>query len=206
MKIIITDYPDVLKRNLDYEIKLIEKNLPSANVEVVEYKEYNSWIENMKDADGIITAFLSIGAREMDAMPKLKYISINATGYDTIDVYEAEKRGIAVKNVKTYCTDEVADHTIALILALERGLKLYQQDIDQSNRWQYQDFQSARRIKGQVLGICGLGKIGRAVAKRAKAFGMEIIAYSPHCTNEEAAKIGCKLVDKETLLAESDVI
>lgn len=206
MKIIITDYPDVLKRNLDYEIKLIEKNLPSANVEVVEYKEYNSWIENMKDADGIITAFLSIGAMEMDAMPKLKYISINATGYDTIDVYEAEKRGIAVKNVKTYCTDEVADHTIALILALERGLKLYQQDIDQSNRWQYQDFQSARRIKGQVLGICGLGKIGRAVAKRAKAFGMEIIAYSPHCTNEEAAKIGCKLVDKETLLAESDVI
>ena len=177
MKIIITDYPDVLKRNLDYEIKLIEKNLPSANVEVVEYKEYNSWIENMKDAEGIITAFLSIGAREMDAMPKLKYISINATGYDTIDVYEAEKRGIAVKNVKTYCTDEVADHTIALILALERGLKLYQQDIDQSNRWQYQDFQSARRIKGQVLGICGLGKIGRAVAKRAKAFGMEIIAY-----------------------------
>ena len=87
MKIIITDYPDVLKRNLDYEIKLIEKNLPSANVEVVEYKEYNSWIENMKDADGIITAFLSIGAREMDAMPKLKYISINATCYDTIDVY-----------------------------------------------------------------------------------------------------------------------
>lgn len=206
MKVIITDYPDVLKRNLDYEIRIIKENIPSAEVEVLEYREYNSWIAGIKDADALLTAFLEIGAREMDAMPKLKCISVNATGYATIDLEAAKNRNIVVKNVNDYCTNEVADHTMALILALERGLKLYQNDIDIKHRWQYNDFQYARRIQGQVLGICGLGKIGRAVVKRAKVFGMRIIAYSPHCMREDAANLGVRLVDKDTLLAESDII
>ncbi|WP_455719451.1 NAD(P)-dependent oxidoreductase [Agathobacter sp.] len=206
MKVIITDYPDVLKRDLDYEIRIIKENIPSANVEVLEYREYNSWIEGTKDADALLTAFLEIGAREMDEMQKLKCISVNATGYATIDLEAAKKRNIVVKNVNDYCTNEVADHTMALILALERGLKLYQNDIDIKNRWQYNDFKYARRIQGQVLGICGLGKIGRVVVKRAKVFGMRTIAYSPHCMSDEAAKLGVRLVDKDTLLAESDII
>lgn len=206
MKVIITDYEDTLNRDLDYEIDILKKHLPDTDVEIVVYEKHDQWLEAVKDADGLLTAFVKIGAEEMDAMPNLKCIALNASGYDTVDVEAASKRNIGVCPIYSYCTDEVADHTMALILALERGLKHYTCDIDDNKCWNYTTLDNVRRINGQILGICGLGKIGKAVAKRAQVFGMRVIAYSAHCSEEIADSLGIKLVDKKTLFQKSHVI
>lgn len=206
MKIVITDFPDVLKRDIGYEIRLIQDGLPGGEVEVVPFEERASWLSRVRDADAILTAFLKIDGEVMDQIPKLKCIALNATGYDSIRIEDAAKRNIAVIPVIEYCTREVADHTMALILALERGLKHYEADIDRDKRWQYSTLSRIHRIEGQTLGICGFGKIGKAVARRAQAFEMKVIVYSPHCNKEVARQYGVERTDIDGLLEKSDVI
>lgn len=206
VKIVITDYPKVLERDLDYEVALLQEHLPEAEIQIVEYREQEEWLEKVKGASGILTAFLNIDGSVMDKLPELKCISVNASGYNTIAVEEAAGRNIKVAAIQEYCTQEVAEHTMMLMLALTRGVKHYTHDIDVEKRWQYTSLSGVRRIEGQTLGICGYGKIGRAVAKRARAFGMNVIAYSPSISEDQARQYGIELVDKETLLRRSDVI
>lgn len=206
MEIVITDFPDVLKRDTEFEKELIKRELPGAEVKVVGFENRKQWLDEVREADAILTAFIKIDGKIMEQMPNLKCIAINASGYDSINMEDAASRGIIVIPVEEYCTQEVADHTMALILALERGLKHYEADIDMRQRWQYSTLSSVHRIKGQILGICGFGKIGKAVAKRAQAFGMEVIVYSPHCTEETAARYGVERVEIDDLLRKSNVI
>lgn len=84
-----------------------------------------------------------------------------------LDEKYLHKRNIAVCSIGECCTQEVAEHSMALILALSRGIKYYINDIDKKKIWKYQSISSLQRIEGQTLGIFGFGKIGKAVAKRA---------------------------------------
>lgn len=206
MKIIISDFPEALQRDIKYEEAYIKKMLPQAEVAVIEYHQKDLWLQQVRDADALLTAFLKLDAEIMDAMPKLKCIVLNASGYDNIDTCAASERGIAVIPIWEYCTQEVTEHTMALLLALERGLKQYTYTVDIEKRWQYHLADKPRRIEGQTLGIVGFGKIGKAVAGRAQAFGMKVIVYSSHANKEEEEYYQIRFVNKEELLAESDVI
>lgn len=167
MKIVISDFPKVLKRNVEYEEQLLQKLLPDAKICLVEYWQKEQWLKTVKDADAILTAFIRIDGEMMDAMPNLKCIVLNASGYDNVDLTAASARHIAVVPIREYCTQEVAEHALSLMLALSRGLKHYEHDIDVEKKWQYTSLKGLRRIDGQTLGIAGFGKIGKAVAKRA---------------------------------------
>ena len=206
MKIVISDFPEALQRNIQYEAAYIKSRLPQAEIAVVEYRQEEKWLSEVADADALLTAFLRIDGKKLDAMPKLRCIVLNATGYDNIDVAAASERRIAVIPIQEYCTREVAEHTMALMLALERGLKQYISRVDVEKRWQYGLADKPQRIEGQTLGIDGFGKIGRAVAKRAQAFGMKVIVYSSHGSREEEELYQVRFVTREELLAESDVI
>ena len=206
MKIVISDFPETLQRNVKYEESYIKQMLPQAEVAVVAYDERALWLQKVRDADAILTAFLRLDAEIMDAMPKLKCIVLNASGYDNIDIQAASERHIAVIPIQEYCTQEVAEHTMALILALERGLKQYIHRVDEQNRWQYHLTDQPKRIEGQTLGIAGFGKIGKAVAIRAQAFGMKVIVYSQHANKDDEKRYGVRFVKKKELLEESDVI
>lgn len=207
MKIVICDYKDVLIRDLAYERKLILDNLKDSEVIIYPYNgDIDEFIETIKDADGIITAFLEIDREVLNRVKRLKCISINAVGYDNVNLEVAKEKGITVCAIDEYCTQEVADHTLALILALARGIKHYINDVDNKKVWQYQSISGLRRLEGQKLGIFGLGKIGKAVAKRALAFGMEVIAFDPFVTKEEGEVIGVQLKSAEYILDKADII
>ena len=206
MKIVISDFPKVLKRNVEYEEQLLQKLLPDAKICLVEYWQKEQWLKTVKDADAILTAFIRIDGEMMDAMPDLKCIVLNASGYDNVDLTAASARHIAVVPIREYCTQEVAEHALSLMLALSRGLKHYEHDIDAEKKWQYTSLKGLRRIDGQTLGIAGFGKIGKAVAKRAQAFGMHVIAYSPYSRPEEAEQFDVEFVSKEELFARSHII
>lgn len=206
MKIVISDYPDVLGRKLENEIEYLKNGLDSPEIAVHPYIERQAFLQEIQDADGLLTAFVPIDAEVLQHAPKLKCVSINATGYNFVDLEETQRRDIAVCAIGEYCTQEVADHTFMLILALERNLKHYINDIDVLKRWQYYSVPKAPRgLTGSVLGIFGLGKIGRAVAARAQGFGMKVLAVDTYVVPADAPE-GVTMTDAETLLAESDIV
>lgn len=207
MKVVITDYKDVLERNLDYEKNILSKGLKDVEIVVYEYNgDQNEFLEVVKDADAILTAFLDINKIVINVCKNLKCISINAVGYDCVDLEEATKNNIGVCPIGEYCTQEVAEHTMSLILSLSRGIKHYINDIDQRKIWKYQSISNLQRIEGQTLAIFGFGKIGRAVAKRALAFGMKVIAVDPYVKAEDAEKLNVTLVDASYVWENADII
>ncbi len=210
MKILISDYSEELKRNLEYEkLLLINKfkdfNIDDVSIDVYSFENEEGFVRAIKDADVLMTAFLPINKKVLENAEKLKCISINATGYGNIDLLEASKRNIAVCNVKEYCTQEVAEHTMALMLSMARGLKQYGKDVE-NGIWNYQNVHGIERLAGKTLAIFGLGRIGQAVAKRAKGFDLNIVAVDPYLPEEIAEDLGIKLVSKEEALKCADII
>lgn len=207
MKVVITDYKDVLERDLEYEKNILSKGLKDVEIVIYEYNgDQNEFLKVIKDADAILTAFLDINRTVISECKNLKCISINAVGYDCVDLNEATKKNIAVCPIGEYCTQEVAEHTMSLILALSRGIKHYINDIDKKKIWKYHSINNIQRIEGQTLAIFGFGKIGRAVAKRALAFGMKVVAVDPHVKDEDAKNLNVTLVDAEYVWENADII
>lgn len=184
MKVVISDYPSVIRRDLDYEKSILQAGLKDCEVVIYPYEDALEFLQIMEDADALLTAFLPIDRKVLARCKKLKCIGYNATGYDSTDFEEATKRKIAIIPIEEYCTQEVAEHTMALILALTRQLKHYIYDIDKRKVWQYYSGGKLHKLQGQTLGIAGFGRIGKAVAMRAAAFGMKIKVYDPRMSEE----------------------
>lgn len=145
------------------------------DVHVYEAGTPEQLIARMRDAEIILCNRARIGAAEMDAAPRLRMIAVFATGYDKIDIAAARERGIAVCNVPGYSTEAVAQHTLALMLALvDRITEAADAPVGESalSRLPLPRF----CLGGKTLGIIGLGAIGRRVAQLASAFGMRVYA------------------------------
>jgi len=154
--------------------------------------------------DAIIAGMDEITANVIKKGKNLKIIARHGVGVDNVDVKAATEHGIIVSYTPGANTNAVAEHTFALILALVKNIPNLN-ELGKRGIW------AGRRqlnieLQGKVLGIIGLGRIGRTVAKMAKAFNMEVIAYSPHVRKEDANKLGVKLVPLEELLSKSDII
>ena len=207
LKVLISDYPNVLaERDLSIEVNLLKELLPAdSEITVYPYVNEDEFIERMSGVDVLLTAFLPLKEDILGKFPDLKGIAVNATGTNTIDTDYAEKLGVAVRNLGAYSTEDVANHTIALLLALNQKLFIHRKFIV-AGFWSYQKAGEVKRLSSQTLAIFGLGRIGQAVAKRAKSFGMSVIAYDPFIPEEVADQLGVKLVSIETIQVEADVI
>lgn len=205
MKIVFAEDVATADRDFSREVEFLPKGAQRA-VAIHDPENMSAFYEEIKDADAIISSFVPFGEKEIDLMEKCKVISIRATGYNAVDIDYAREKGIAVCAVQEYCTQEVADHTLALILALERGIVQYDDMVQIKKEWEPLDVKGLKRIEGKTLGIVGLGKIGQAVAKRAIAFGYNLVAYDPYLPAEVAENLGIALIDIEELLGVSDVI
>src|SRR4051794_8814935 len=132
-------------------------------------------------ADGLFVFRNWLSAADLGRFPRLKVVVRLGVGYDRLDRAACAERGILVCNVPDYGTAEIADHAIALTLALRRGLLLYHdlQRADPPPAWGYVASPLVRRLEGQGFGIVGLGRIGTATALRAKALGFRVMFYDP---------------------------
>ena len=208
MKILISDYRASMMPSHDYEIQVLRKGLPDAEIEVYEYSDEKraEFYEKLQNTNALLTAFIRMDREALEHAPNLQVISINATGYDCVDLPEATKRSIGVCPVGEYCTWDVAEHTIALMLALNKNLKEYTYDIEKKHVWEYSISNIPTRILNQTLGIFGFGKIGKAVAKMARGLGMQVIAMDIADKKEEAEKLGVEMVTAEEIYERADVI
>jgi len=129
------------------------------------------------------------------------------TGFDNIDLEAASQKGIVVSNVPDYGTNDVADHTWALILSLERGILRFNHSMLEKGPWSWELGTNLERIQGKTLGIIGLGRIGTAVAMRGKAFGMKVVFYDPYISIGIEKSLNIDRVHQLTdLLVESEIV
>ncbi len=138
-------------------------------------------------------------------MQRCKVIARYGIGVDIVDVDAATARNIQVTNVRDYCTEEVADHAVALWLTLARKLPQYDR-ATHAGIWHWRSGQPVHRLRGRTMGIISFGKIGQAIAKRALPFGLRIVAYDPYVSEASVRRYGVDLVGKEDLLSRSDII
>ncbi|RKP51862.1 C-terminal binding protein [Pararobbsia silviterrae] len=194
-KVVITDYD---YGNVDIERGILEKI--GAEVVALQAKSEDQLLEHAADCDAIMNQYARVGARTIDVMQRCKVIARYGVGVDIVDVDAATRRGIQVTNVRDYCTEEVADHAVALWLSLLRKLPQYDR-ATHSGVWKWQSGAPVHRVKGRTMGIVSFGPIGRAIAARVRPFGVETIVYDPYVTDEFVASHGAVRVDKATLLA-----
>lgn len=199
MKIVITDCSwdsiDVEKQYLPKEAQVIG----------CQCKTEAELLKVCRDADAVLSEYAPFTRDVLKEMKKCKIISNTAIGVDNIDVKAAAEYNIAVANVPNYCINEVADHTMALLLAASRNIVQY----DKATRnkiWHIDSVPSMKRLSGQVLGLVGFGKIAQMVALRAMSFGMSVITYSPSIHEDFITARHVKPVGIEVLLSESDII
>ena len=165
-------------------------------------------IARIGEAEIVITNKTPITRRVLDSCPSIRYIGVLATGYNVVDYVYAAKKGIPVTNVPGYGTDTVAQFTFALLLEICHRVAHHSEAVH-AGRWeQSPDFcfcdYPQIELAGKTIGIIGFGRIGQKVGTIAKAFGMKVLAHSPH--EYESGKAIGTYVDLDTLLAESDVI
>jgi len=196
-KVVVTDCDH---SSLELERKVLDEISPEFVVAHCTTEE--EVIEAARDADGIINQYAPITRRVIELLKRCKVIARYGIGVDNIDVEAATEYGIIVANLPGYCVDEVSTHTVALILACARKITLF----DSLVRQKIWDFALARpvlRTQGRILGLFGLGEIGRAVAEKTSKFGFKIIAYDPYTTKVDR---GIELVGFPQLLSDSDFI
>lgn len=166
--------------------------------------------ELVTNADALVVWHEASMDRQVIERLKLCKVIVRAgVGFDHIDLEAAASAGIPVCNTPDYGTSEVADHALALLLTLTRGVTAYHEHLRQDpvGNYHFSRAPLVRRIRGRVMGIVGLGRIGTATALRAKAFGMRVMAYDPYLPSGTEIALGVERVDSlQTLLSASDVV
>ncbi len=162
-------------------------------------------IRNVRDADGIITAESPMTRKVLDALTQCKVVLRTGVGYDVIDVEAATENGIAVVNIPDLWTREVANQAMSLLLALNRRVVNLHDDI-RADTWTPRPPYDVGALYGETIGILGLGRIGSAMAQRAKGFELEIIAHDPYIEEDAFTSQGVRSVSFDDLMSLSDYI
>ncbi len=203
-----SDRPLVVITDYDFgDVSVETEILEAAGAEVValQAKREEDLFDVAPHCAAMMNQYAKVGHETITRMQTCEVIARYGVGVDIVDVGAATDKGILVTNVQNYCTEEVADHAIALWITLARKLPQYDR-ATHAGIWQWQSGQPVYRLRGRTMGVVSLGKIGQAIVARAQAFGVNVIAYDPFLSAEVAAKLGVELVSKADLLARSDYI
>ena len=179
-----------------------------ADIVEVDGSSPESFLEGARNADALITSWgIKINEQIINGLEKCAVIGVGSVGVDMVDVDAATRAGIVVTNVPDVFIEEVADHTLMLLLACARRVKLMDKMVGEG-RW-YKGrpvLEKIPRIWGQTLGLVSFGNVATAVARRAKPFGLNIIAYDPYVTELKMTAEGVEPVTLQQLLQRSDYL
>jgi len=166
-------------------------------------------LQKLRGKDGVVTLSNDVISDEVLAKnPQLKIVSNVAVGYNNLDVEAATRRGVMMTNTPGVLDDTTADFTWCLILAAARGLPVADKAVRSGRwkRWRLMEF-LGQDLYGKTIGICGFGRIGRGVARRAMGFNMKVLyASMSRAPDSVEQEFRASYVDKQTLLRESDVV
>jgi D-3-phosphoglycerate dehydrogenase len=202
--IVFAEMPEAAGRDLSIEREQLP---PSARIETFTFRgDRQALIGACRDADAILTDYVPFDDPVLRCLHRCRIISVAATGWDCVDVAAAAVHGIRVACVGEYCTQEVADHTLALLLAMNRRLLAYHEQVQTHRDWRWNEVRDVQRLAGRTLGLIGFGRIGQAVCRRARAFGLEVLASDPRIDEATARRHEARLCELDELLAVSHIV
>ncbi len=201
-KVVIADQPAA---DRDVEAAALAASGLSLDTVWLATHESDQVLGHAADADALVMSWLPVTRQLIEELKRCRVIARFGIGVDMIDLDAATEHGILVCNTATYCLDEVSNHAIGLLLMLNRGLL---RDIDavRSGGWFRVRDSPPRRLHGQRLGLVGLGNIGKLVARKARGFGLDVVAYDPYLRDHQRAVDGTPLIDLDDLLESADIV
>ncbi len=198
-KVVLTDY---VWESIDVERAILGD---LAAITAMQTKKPDEFLAEAADCDALLNTYAGpITAGTMARMPKCRIIARYGIGVDTIDLEAATAAGIIVTNNPTYCIEEVAEHTLALLLSAARKIAFYDRMV-RAGQWAVPPGKPIGRIAGSTLGLVGFGNIARQVAVRAAAFGMKVLYADPFVAPGRFDAPGTK-VELDELLRRSDFV
>jgi D-3-phosphoglycerate dehydrogenase len=200
LRVLITDYA---WPNLEIERAILGE--VGAELVVAPTGSAEEIIDLARDVDAILTCWKQVPAAALDGASRCRIVSRYGIGLDNIPVAHATELGMVVTNVPDFCMDEVAEHTLALLMACGRRI-VPQAELTRQGVWNQSLARGMPRLRGQVLGLVGYGNIAQAVAQRARALGLEIIAYTPRLALDALSPWGQATNDLAELLAVADYV
>lgn len=204
MKIVVLDGFTLNPGDLSW--KGLEK---LGNLTVYDRTKDEEILNRASDYEIVFTNKTPLSKETLKKLPKLKYIGVLATGYNVVDVSEAKKLGVIVTNIPSYGTAAVAQFVFALLLEVCHHVGKHNEAVKEGDWTNSNDFclwnYPLTELAGKTMGIIGMGRIGKATAKIAQAFGMSILAYNPSKDNSLKSDT-FKYVELDQLFAQSDVV
>lgn len=201
--------PTVLVTDSTFERLDVEESILGplgCSVESRQCRTVEELLEAVGGADYVLTQFAPVDARVVAAMDRARLIVRYGIGVDNVDLDAARARGIAVCNVPDYCVNEVADHTLGLLLNATRQLAANGRRVREGGWGLAVPLESMRTLRDMTVGVVGFGRIGREVAARLSGFKCRVLAHDPNVAADEAARFGAESVDLNGLLAASDAV
>lgn len=198
-RVLVTDHawPDLARERAILEPLGVE-------LVIAETGEADELVRLATDVEAILTCWARVDRHVLDAASRCRTVARYGVGLDNIDVAHATRLGMVVTNVPTFCQEEVADHTILLLLALTRHLKPLLDRAD-GGEWGLPPGSTPGRIRGRALGLVGFGSIAQAVVPRAQALGLEVKVFQR--SPVDRAPEGVQVVDSfDAILEASDVV
>jgi len=159
-----------------------------------------------KDADAVMYVLEPLTRRVIESLPNLKLIACKSMGWNFIDMEACKDHGVSVTHLTDTFVQDVADHVAACILAHNKRLMPFDQDVRINKNWVSTHFPDIRRLKNETVGLVGFGRIAKVVAQDLSGFGVRIIAFDPFVTQADADPYGVTMVDLETIFRESDYV
>lgn len=202
---------------MSYRIAISQADFPDADTErsvfdnidatvvVGHATSEDELIELAESADALIVQYAEVSERVLDELENLVVVSRYGIGVDNVDIEAATERGIAVTNVPSYCEEEVATHTLALLLSVVRKTAQYTAAI-KDGTWDWKVARPIQPLVGKTVGFVAYGKIPRTVTELESGFDFEYLVYDPYVKEEELTDTPVKKVSFETLLKRSDVV
>lgn len=203
-RVVVADLPENAGRDLS-----VEQSILGPDIELMRHScdgNERLLISACRDADIVLTDYAPLTRIVIEQLQRCQLISVAATGYNSVDLEAAVDANISVCAIEEYCTEEVADHVILLMLALCRRLAEYHDQVQRENLWQFDSLAGIVRMRDLTLGIVGFGKIGQAVARRAHGFGMTIMAHDHHPDEAAATDLDVRFHDLPGLLTGADIV
>ncbi len=197
--------PEELAIRYSLELEALD---PVAEIIEVAAKTPEEFAAGVKHMDAIITSWgFRIDANLIDQLENCVVIGVGSVGVDMVDIEAATRAGIVVTNVPDVFIEEVADHALMLLLGCARQMKAMNRMAAEGQWWSGRPLLNhTPRLMGQTLGLFAYGNVARCTARRAKAFGMHVIAYDPYVSELTISDDGVEPVSRDELLARSDFI
>ena len=206
LKIVVTDY---IEPDLEWEAQEMARRGLEFVAHQLKFAPAQDVIGATRDADVVIVNMVPITPEIIARWEKCRLVIRHGVGYDNVSVAALEKAGIPLCYIPDYCSEEVAEQAIALILACGRRLETSRRVLDASSArgsWNFNDVVPIYRMAGQTLGIIGCGRIGSLVYRKLQSFGFKFLICDPYLTEERKRELGIEVVDQEMVFRKSDFV